>query len=307
MKVYFHKFYTEAHRRWQRGAAFANALEAAGIEVSLVLDSSCQLALCGAVHLAAEFDELMQRHDVFLRTERKPGCRRVHLCWDLYPIHTQGTRTGMTDCDREVWRAYQDSLLHASMIIAPSTSSAQRMRETLQPQGLRGKVRVVLAACDPWWEKYTVPCYEHHVMDVMRSYDDWGNGLVKRICDAHQIPCVVSRGELSFQEFQRAVANAKILVCAYDEASTGGLTLLEGYALGKQVLVSDSPWNGAVDYFGNKATYFRRGNEGSLVTTLLRMWQEPPPPCPHNADWVRHNYSDSRMAKNIADLLRELV
>jgi len=77
---------------------------------------------------------------------------------------------------------------------------------------------------------------------------------------------------LSESEFQKRIANCTFLVCEYYEASTGGLTLLEGHRLGKPVLVSDSPYMGAKDYFGDRANYFKHDDYEDFKNKISEMW-----------------------------------
>lgn len=303
MKVYFHKFYTEAHRRWRRGAAFANALEAEDIEMSMVLDSSCQVAMCGAFSLADEFHELVNRHTEFLREQMKPRIRVAHLCWDLYPIHVEGTRTGMTGSEWMLWDRYRLNLMRANLVMAPTISAARRMSQYLP----RKRINVCTPACDPWWETYQGPTGGEHVLDVMRRYDDWGCGKVAAACGRLGLPCLESAGGLSHEDFQRAVAQARVLVCAYDEASTGGLTLLEGHALGKRVVASDSEWNGASCLFKDRAAYFRHGDEADLDRAIKEAWEAASVDREGSAAWVRQEFSDAAMAKQLSAMLKGMT
>lgn len=299
MKVYFHKIYTEAHRRWRRGVAFANALEAAGAEVSMVLDSSCDMALCGAFCLEREFDSVVYRHREFLHEGGKPPIKVVHMCWDLYQIHVEGTRSGMAHDERVLWGRYRTNLRKADLVVTPTQSSARRIESYVDC-----RIAVVPPACDPWWTTVKNAPVGGHVLDVMRPYDDWGQGRVREACESLGLPCVESRGSLSFDDFKAAVVNARVLVCAYDEASTGGLTLLEGAAIGKRVVASDSCWNGAADLFGPRATYFKRGDARSLAEEISRSWQAGPVV---QADWVRGNFSDEAMAAVLVEKMRAIL
>jgi hypothetical protein len=300
MKVYFHKFYTEAHRRWRRGAALADALDRHGIECSLVLDSSCDLALCGAFSLAAEFDEVVHREQEFRFEQGRQYVPTAHLCWDLYPMHVFGTRRGMTTDEKRAWSRYVANLKKANLVIAPSVCSAERMEQVLiRP------VKVCLAACDPWcFDESLEPFDGGWVVDVMRKYDDPLCGAVKRVCDSLKIECIELGGKLPFDDFKRAILGARLLVSAYSEASTGGLTLLEGLALGKPSLCNSMRYNGAREYLGSNAAYFDGterglreaiGNVQGYVTTHRSCGEAG----------VKAYYSDDAMAVRLAPLLKE--
>jgi hypothetical protein len=107
----------------------------------------------------------------------------------------------------------------------------------------------------------------------MRKYPDPNKDAVRDACKELGIPCVESATSLPWPKFQKTVAGARLLVSAYYEASTGGLTLLEGYRLGKPVLLSGSPRNGASEYFGDRAYYFEwNSNEFSSKETPMVLW-----------------------------------
>lgn len=310
MKVYLHKLYTEAHRRYRRGVQFADALEAQGIEVALHLDTTCDVAVCGAFCMADEFQAAVHRQQEYLHEIGRPLMPVVQLCFDLYPIHVEGTRTGMNDTDKQLWQNYVQYLSEATAVIAPSASAARRIRGYV---GHR-RIHVVKTACDPWWREAAKDngcladngCQSRHVLDVLRPLDDWGCGKTKQVCDELGIPCLESRCALSFAEFRAAVLNAGLLVSAYQEASTGGLTLPEGYALGKPVLINDSPMNGANEYFAGRAHTFRSGDLGDLKREIKRLWDNPPAPVADAASWVEKNYSDQAMARELATILHQV-
>lgn len=97
------------------------------------------------------------------------------------------------------------------------------------------------------------------------------------------------------------IAGARLLVSAYHEASTGGLSLLEGYALGKPVLLSDSPYQGGRDYFGDRANYFHWGSYDDLKSELLCLYENPPRVNAVEArDWVEKNYGEHAFARRLA-------
>jgi hypothetical protein len=82
---------------------------------------------------------------------------------------------------------------------------------------------------------------------------------------------------------------------------------LEGYYHGKPILVTNSPRNGAVDYFGSRATYFDCNDFHSLVYNLEKLWNNPPSINLEEAQsWVNENYGEKAFAFRIANRLREL-
>ena len=101
-------------------------------------------------------------------------------------------------------------------------------------------------------------------------------GWPRRACRELDIPLKESGHRLSEEEFQRTVAHCTFLCTEYEEASTGGLTLLEGFRLGKPVVVSDSKYMGARDYLGDEAIYFNNDSYEDFKETIKNTWENPP-------------------------------
>lgn len=296
MKVYFHQLHTEAHRRYRRGKALADAMEAAGAEVATVLDSTCQVALCGSFETAWTFAVEVNRH------RQHFPLKVAYFCWDLYRVNMEGTRAGMDADAKRMWADYARALDAADLVLVPTEAARRQVRRWVA----KPPILTVPPACDPWWKG--APIREgKHVLDVMRPYDDWGQGKVRAACEALGLPCVESRGELSFEQFQQAVIDAKVLACAYDEASTGGLTLLEGYALGKRVVGNSSTFNGVRDVFGPLALFFRPFDEEDLRRAIKTAWDASPPDWEDSQLWVEENYSDAAMARSLVEVLEGLL
>ena len=70
------------------------------------------------------------------------------------------------------------------------------------------------------------------------------------------------------------------------------------------MLISDSEWNGGADYFGDRAHYFKAGDEESLCRSLaLFKDMVGPKPSPDHKDYIEQNFSDRRM---VDDMLRRI-
>ena len=111
----------------------------------------------------------------------------------------------------------------------------------------------------------------------MRPYPyDKNYGWLKRACNELKIPLVEPNHKLSEPEFQKVIAECSFLCTEYHEASTGGLTLLEGHRLGKPVVISDSKYMGARDYFGDRAIYFNDNSYEDFKKTIKGVWENTP-------------------------------
>ena len=115
-----------------------------------------------------------------------------------------------------------------------------------------------------------------YVLSPMRPYpSDKNYGWLAKACKELGIPLVQPNHKLSEQEFQKNIAECSFMCTEYHESSTGGLTLLEGYKYGKISIISNSAYNGARDYLGDKAIYFDDTYEG-LKNTLKETWDNTP-------------------------------
>lgn len=294
MRMYFHRLAMESHRSTKRAAELVLALDRFGITVTTTLDTSCDFALCGAFEERGSFLDATTREDRYRAERNIPPVRTVHYNWDLYPWKIEGDDPG--------WKKYVDDLRSCTAVIVPSIPVQKRTQEYCGR-----KSTVVLAACNAFDAE---PFDGGWVVDVMRPYaGDPNTGLVRKVCEELKIPCVETRAGLPFDEFKRTIAGARLLVSGYFEASTGGLTLLEGYRLGKTVLISDSPYQGANEYFvGNRAATFRWNDREHLKSRIAELY---PRPNPHGnssmREWVDQNYSDDAFAKRLAAELRRIA
>lgn len=300
--MFFHDLRIESHRSMKRVAELILALEAEGVTVTTTLDTACDLAFCGAFETSGPFLDAVSRENSYRAERGLNPVPTVYFNWDLYPWQYDGPNPS--------WRRYAEDMKRATAILVPSESVRKRTKEFCKREST-----VVLSACNPFDAE---PFDGGWVLDVMRHYSgDPNTGAVKRACDELGIPCIETGANLPKHEFERAVAGARLLVSSYYEASTGGLTLLEGYRLGKRVLISDSPYQGANDYFPVEkglATRFRWNDTGDLKSKIARLMG-------HSEDWmarangemrwmgcwVAENYSDTAFSQRMARALREVL
>lgn len=230
-----------------------------------------------------------------------PERPRVYYSWDCYPYCAEG---GHPDPQaRAWWKLFLDDLRRAALVITPSRCQVGRHART----GIsEDRIRVVKTSVRPYRENVWDGGY---VLDPLRPYPDSCNGWAARACQELGVPCIETRNDTPWGEFKKIVAGARLVVCTKEEASTGGLTLLEAYALGKPVLVSDSPWNGAVDYFGDRATYFRHDSYADFKRLVSILFNDPNAYGHRNGrwDWVAAEYSEARFARDLAEQLQRLA
>lgn len=289
LRVFFPEYATEAHREPWQGAALVVALAECGIQCALHMD-----ARCDAVLTATYWGDREAAHEY----QRFPDVPVLYYCWDLYPFqvkveHEDGEQT-------KRWAEYVEHLKRARGIFVPSRCTVDRVRQYTG----RG-AWVVKSSVRTFREPVTDGGY---VLDPVRKYPDPNRWAVQEACQELRLPLVQSMNELPWAEYKKAVAGCRLVVSAQVEASTGGLSLLEGYALGKPVLLSDSPRHGGADYFGSRAHYFRHDDPADLRAKLQMLWDALPP---RNViawrRWVETEYSEMAMARGIAERMREAL
>jgi glycosyltransferase involved in cell wall biosynthesis len=251
----------------------------------------------------------------------------VHYNWDIYPFQVRertDPRTDRTGRARPTpnatrWAEYISELRYSTEVWVPSQGVVRRTHEFAGPTIDCQVVRCNYFGWDKpgadWWQVMNVDLSKPYVMDVMRQYPEEPMvGSVRRACGHLGIPCIQSDHRLTWDEFRCAVVNASLLVSSYNEASTGGLTLLEGYAHGVPVLVSDSPLQGANDYFGDRAFRFQAGNEEDLESSIKFYAQVKPAPedvrrkaAGEAARWVEENYGVRAFARRLAAGFRRVL
>lgn len=211
--------------------------------------------------------------------------------WDVYPWQDR-SRGGwkewgklMRDC-RDIW--------HTSMAT---------FRRTEQLYGI-SKGTIIRTFCPTDWLS-DGPIFDgRYVLMAMRDYPedecfDW----IDKACKVLNIPLVRSRMNFSVEEYSKIMREATLIVSPYAEASTGGLSMIEGKYFGKAVLANTSFYNGAREHMGNKATYFDGYDD--LLDKLQIMFpvEQGSENLEADRQWVKDNYDIKVMADKINETL----
>ena len=156
-------------------------------------------------------------------------------------------------------------------------SEGQRYR-CLQHWGVGLEKTKSIPAYAPFFEHQTLDL--DYVCDPLRAIPDRHAGWAERACSELNIPYQHGgRGKdktiKDWDEYKQWIANSSFVICPWYEASTGGMSLVEAYYIGKEVLICNSPYMGAKDYFGDRANYFKPTYE-SMKESLQKMWEERP-------------------------------
>lgn len=144
------------------------------------------------------------------------------------------------------------------------------------------------------------------LMNHMRVQPDKCVGNFESVCQELGIPYMSPDHSLSEEEFQRRVATCTALVCPFYEASTGGLTILEGHRLGKPVVLCDSQYQGGREYMGDRAIYYKWDDREEMKRVLLDVFDNPPKLDLEECKKHCANFTHTKMAEDIDTALKEL-
>lgn len=234
--------------------------------------------------------------DTFRAIEQYPDVPLYCYNWDCYEWVWTNPRRNEKD-----FMLYGKLLSKAREIWVPSECTKIRTKQWWDLDS-----EVVLTSCDQWFTDPPPVEDRGHILCTLRRIPDPHWSLLTQACPP-QWPCNWSQHNKSFRAYKELVATCRLQVAHCYELSTGGLSLLEGYALGKPCLVSDSEWNGARDYLGDRAYYFKAGNITSMRNELHELYLNHSPPSPETVEqqlkWVKETYSHERM---INDMVRRI-
>lgn len=194
-----------------------------------------------------------------------PNKKLVTYVWDCYEwIWRSG--------EEKTWSAYGDVCKVSDLLLVPSTGQQLRLKEHWSIP--LDKSRVVKAYAQ-YFESDNVED-RGYVCNPLREIPDRHLGWIEKACSELQIPYRHGGKKpggtgMSWADYKEFISGASFIVCPWYEASTGGMSLLEGYNLGKEVLICDSPYLGAGEYFEDRANYFKPNYE-DLKCRLKLLW-----------------------------------
>jgi len=199
--------------------------------------------------------------------EQNPQIQYGTYVWDCYDWIWEGHDRGGNEHN---WDEFGELCKVSEQLWTPSLGQKKRLKEYWD-----------IDNCD------IIPAYAqlfdyddeitdgNYIFNPLRKIPDRQYGWFEQACDELNIPYKTSGKEQgeptrSWDEYKKVVADASFIVSTYYEASTGGMTLWEGYNIGKEILVCDSPYHGTKEHFGDRAHYFS-GYE-DLKVQLKRLW-----------------------------------
>lgn len=304
IRCWFPDFYTEAHRREAEQQHLVDLLRGHNIHCVRVPEYVDVVFFGGFINHHKNREELLR--------SKEHGIPVIHYCWDLYPWQLSGDPEAFMTV---WWKEYVEDLKWATEVWVPSSPVTKRVEE------FTGRsAKVVKCSVRPWEPDDPSHLRDGgYVVNVMRKYTQDPNcELVWDTCQRLGISCKETACNEPWSKFKEIIAGARLLISPYYEASTGGLTLLEGYWHGKPVLLSNSPMMGASEYFAlqkcggfsydTNAHYFRWDDPDNFAARLSFFFHNP---LPHGIigarRWITENYSEEAFAKRVADQIEAVV
>jgi hypothetical protein len=220
----------------------------------------------------------------------------INYTWDLY-------KTIWENPGHYNWKYCLDFFSRCDELWCPSEEVRLRLSEEIP--GIEDKCKIILT----WARLFDFEDIQdkRYILQPMRPYvSDKNYKWLTRACKELGLPLVEPNHGLSEEEFQRTVAHCSFLCTEYHEASTGGLTLLEGYRLGKPAIVSDSRYMGARDYFGDRAIYFKDDSYEDFKRVVKETWDNTPVLDKDACRTFTDRYSLDKMVEKMVNRLREL-
>lgn len=223
--------------------------------------------------------------------------------WDVYEWVWTRPRTQETPGTPAFldYRKYGELLRRAREVWVPSDCTGRR---TTQWYGLTNWRRI-LAWAEPW--EATNVRDDGYALCCLREIPDPWWGVFERCCEELKIPYKTTLHELGRDEYRNAIEGCRFICAPLYELSTGGLSLLEAYYHSKPVLLSNSPWNGARDYFVKdecRAAFFvydqSNPTDDRHFKQMLRfMYDDTNEVSPDHKEWIATNFSVERFARDV--------
>lgn len=226
----------------------------------------------------------MERALTLKRISQKPIAT---YCWDYYLWAHEGHHH-----DGNNWKGYANFLKEADIVFVPSKAQQLRLKELLDVDSV-----IVHSGIATYKAK---PKDKRFVLDPVRYYPEEQAHWVEKACSELGIKCIHSEHQFSLKEFRKLVITCSFMTTVLHEASTGGLTLLEGLWHGKPSIVSDSPYMGALDYVGPYGIYVKDGDYEDLKSKIKYLWENPLTyDIKDTQKYINDNYSFDMMAKGL--------
>mgnify|MGYP003634148162 CR=1 FL=1 len=198
-----------------------------------------------------------------------PNVPMVNYNWDVYEWAFNDWPSNIFPYNLD---QYSKLLQESAIVMCPSNSVVLRNKEFFQiPEDK--SVIVKSFARQIGIDPATVRD-DNFIYMPLRQIPDKNLGWFEKATTEMDIPTYISDKKLSEDDYKDKLASCTFIVCPWMEASTGGLSLIEGASAGKPVLFSNSPYMGANDYFGDKGFKFQWDSYPDFKASLGHLWNQ---------------------------------
>jgi len=197
-----------------------------------------------------------------------PGIPIVSLTLDFYKtVWTAPNPHGYN------WQLYKDYLKKCKELWCISNEVIIRMGE----EGIDIKKCKLMKMWARFFDYNNEIKDDRYILKTIRPYvADKNYGWLERACQELDIPLKTPNHGASEEQYRKLIAECSFMCTDYHETSTGGLGLLEGYKLGKASVISDSVYEGARDYLGDRAIYFSDDSYEDFKRVIKETWDNTP-------------------------------
>ena len=156
---------------------------------------------------------------------------------------------------------------------------------------------------------YLMPQKRDYAFQALRMNPDDRMDWFERACKETGTPYKLTNPDkpLPEAEYRPLLANAKCLVSPIYEMSTGGLFLWEGAIWEKPILCSNSPYHGAVDFFGETIAYFQHDDFEDFKDKLKKIYSGELKTDTKAASILARSYTPETMAFDIHTRLNQIL
>ena len=192
-----------------------------------------------------------------------PNALHIEYNWDVYSWALNNPRKGEYD-----YKQYKALCLIADEVWVPSNAVKKSLQEFWNMDSY------VMVS---WCPQYSLPEGVEvkdggYALQALRHNPDPHIDWYEKACQEMEVNYKITWAkELEESAYRKLLAESKFLVSAIYEMSTGGQFLSEGAALGKPILTSNSPYVGAVDYFGDTIAYYQYNDFEDLKDKIKKM------------------------------------
>ena len=186
----------------------------------------------------------------------------IEYVWDVYSWALETPRPNEYDYD-----SYKKLCEESLEVWVPSRAVQNSLKDNW------GMDSLVFKSYFPV-KPYDKPFDRGYAFQGLRINPDRHMDWFERACKETGIPYKMTNPDFPMeeQEYRETLSGARMYVSPIYEMSTGGMFLFEGAMWEKPILVSNSKYMGAIDYFGDSIAYFQWDDFEDLKDKLTKVY-----------------------------------